>query len=341
VLAFLDGLAVWQLAAVFAVSAGVVVVAGIALARSGDVIASRTGLGGLFVGMLLLAAATSLPEIVTDVSAALDDAPDLALGDLFGSSMANMAILALVDLLHRGQVWPATGLGHARLAAIAIGLTAVVLLGIAAPSGIRIGWVGIEPVIVVAAYIFAAAWVHRSRDPEPAGDLLEPIGLEDAGEEPPSLRRGFLIFGVASAFILLAAPVMAESAHGIATATGVAETFVGATMLALATSLPELATSVAAVRIGAYELAVGNLFGSNALNATIVFFADVAYTEGPILSVVSPQEIVAGLGAVLLMAIALGGIVHGARVRFERGEPDAILLLAAYAVVLWLLWLGS
>jgi cation:H+ antiporter len=340
VLTFLDGFAVWQLAAIFALSAGVVVAAGIALALAGDVIASRTGLGGLFVGMLLLAAATSLPELVTDVSAVLAGAPDLAVGDLFGASMANMAILALIDLMHRGQVWFATGLGHARLASIAIALTAVILLGITAPTGLRIGWIGIESVIVVVGYVLAAAWIRRSGDPRPDGELLEPIGIED--ELPRrSLRGAVAVFAFAALLILLAAPVMARSAQGIAEETGVAETFIGVTLLALATTLPELVTSVTAVRIGAYALAVGNLFGSNALNATIVFFADAAHTDGPILAIVSTQQVVAGLGAILLMAIALGGIVHGARLRFERGEPDALLVLVTYVVLLAVLWAGA
>ena len=334
----LDGLATWQLIAVFAVSAGVVVGAGVVLARNGDVIATRTGLGGLFVGMLLMAAATSLPEIVTDISAAASGAPDLAIGDLFGSSMANMAILALVDLLHRGRVWPSTGLGHARLASIAIALTAIVCLGIVSPIGVSIGWIGIESLVVVAAYILAAAWIHRSQ----RGDaVLEPVGLEADEVPAPSVRRASLLFAGGAVLILVAAPVMARSAQGIAESTGIAESFVGVTLLALATSLPELVTSVAAVRIGAYALAVGNLFGSNALNATVVLFADAAYTPGPILAAVSPQQLVAGLGAIVLMAIATGGIVHGARLRFERGEPDAILLLLTYVGLLALLWAGA
>ena len=335
---FLDGLATWQLIAVFAVSAGVVVGAGVVLARNGDVIATRTGLGGLFVGMLLMAAATSLPEIVTDISAAASGAPDLAIGDLFGSSMANMAILALVDLLHRGRVWPSTGLGHARLASIAIALTAIVCLGIISPIGVSIGWIGIESVVVVAAYILAAAWIHRSQ----RGDaVLEPVGLEADEVPAPSVRRASLLFAGGAVLILVAAPVMARSAQGIAESTGIAESFVGVTLLALATSLPELVTSIAAIRIGAYALAVGNLFGSNALNATVVLFADAAYTPGPILAAVSPQQLVAGLGAIVLMAIATGGIVHGARLRFERGEPDAILLLLTYLLLLGLLWAGA
>ena len=117
-----------------------------------------------------------------------------------------------------------------------------------------------------------------------------------------------------------------------------AETFVGATLLAVATSLPELVASVAAVRLGAYDLAVGNLFGSNAFNATVVLFADAAYRPGPILAAVGADQLVVGLGALLLMAIAVGGIVHGAKTRFERGEPDALLLLAVYVALLWVLW---
>jgi cation:H+ antiporter len=337
----LDGLATWQLIAVFAVSAGAVVGAGIALARSGDVIGTRTGLGGLFVGMLLLAAATSLPELVTGISAAASGAPDLAIGELFGSGMANMAILAFIDLLHRGSVWPSTGLGHARLASIAIALTAVMCLGIVSPVGLRIGWIGLESVVVVAAYVLAAAWVHRSQPGRGGEAVVEPIGLE-VGEVPvPSVRRASLVFVGAAALVLVAAPVMARSAQGIAEATGIAESFVGVTLLAAATSLPEVVTSVAAVRIGAYALAVGNLFGSNALNATVLLFADAAYTPGPILAAVSPQQLVAGLGAIVLMAIATGGIVHGARLRFERGEPDAILLLLTYLVLLGVLWAGA
>lgn len=336
---FLDGLTLGPLILVFLGSAGVVVGAGVSLARSGDAIATRTGLGGLFVGMLLLAAATSLPEVVTEVSAALAGAPDLAIGDILGSSMANMAILAFIDLLHRGQVWPATELGHARIASIAIALTTVMLLGIVAPTGIRIGWIGAESIVLVVAYVLAAAWIHRSRDPQPDSDLLEPIGLEEQEIRAP-LRGPIVIFGVAAAFILLAAPVMARTAKGIADASGIGEGFIGATLLALATSLPELVTSVAAVRIGAYALAVGNLFGSNALNATIVFFADAAYTPGPILAAVAPQQVVAGVGSILLMAIALGGLTHNARLRFTRGEPAALLVLVTYLGLLVMMWTG-
>ncbi len=145
----------------------------------------HTGLGGLFVGMLLLGGATSLPELATDVTAAVAGAPDLAIGDLFGSSMANMAILAVIDLLHRGRVWPATGLGHARVAAIAMALTVILLLGLIAPTGSRRLDRPRADRARRGATSLAAAWIRRART-GPASNhagfrmtsSLRPLGLE-------------------------------------------------------------------------------------------------------------------------------------------------------------------
>jgi len=339
-----DSLGQWL--AIFVVAGGVVVAAGTVLARSGDEIATRTGLGGLLVGMLLMASATSLPEIATDISAALAGAPDLAVGDLFGSSMANMAILALIDLAHRGRVWPGVGIGHARLAAIAIALTSVAVLAVLVPPGVAIGWVGIETPLIVAGYVAAAAWMSRSRgegrgEGHPTGEIIMPTGWARAAEARHSLRYEVARFAIAAGVILVAAPVLALSGKGIADTTGIGQTFVGALLLAAATSLPELVASLAAVRIGAYDLAVGNLFGSNAFNMTILFAADLAYVPGPILAAVDPAQVVAGVGAILLMAIALAAVVHGTRTRIRRLEPDAVALLATYGVLLGAVWAAT
>jgi cation:H+ antiporter len=334
------GLAGWV--AVFVVSSAAVVGAGLVLARRGDEIATRTGLGGLVVGMVLLAGATSLPEVVTDVSAVLAGAPDLAVGDLFGSSMANMAILAVIDLIHRGRVWPAVGLGHARLAAIAIALTSIAVLAILVPSEVAIGWLGIETIVIVGGYVAAAAWIHRSRGegravvPAELG-ILEPTGWSEP-EPRASVRTALAWFAGASAVVLVAAPFLAISAKGIADETGAGETFVGTLLLAATTSLPELVASLAAVRIGAYDLAVGNLFGSNAFNMVALLAADAAHLEGPILAAVAPAQAVAGVGAILLMAIAIAAVVHGARTRIARLEPDAALILVTYVLLLVAVW---
>jgi cation:H+ antiporter len=292
-------MSLWLAILVFLVSAAVLVRAGSSLAGYADQIADRTKMSRLFVGTLLLAFATSLPELITEVTAARAGAPDLALGDLFGSSMANMAILACIDLLYRGRVWPSVELGHARVAAVAIALTAMVALS-----------------------IFPKVFVQK------------PTGWSAKAAER-STRSLWARFAGAALVILITAPVVTLSVKVIADSTGIAQTFLGAALLAVTTSLPELIASIASVRIGAYDMAVGNLFGSNVANMSVLLFADIAYTKGPILAAVSQSQIVAGIGAILLMAIAVAAIVgESERTRFRRFEPDAIVLLVAYAATL-------
>ena len=323
----------------FLVMATLVVLAGTRLAAYGDQIADVTGLGGLFVGTLILAFATSLPEVATDVTAAATGAPDLALADLLGSSMANMAILAIVDLRSRGRVWPSVELGHARVAAVAIVLTALAALGMNSPPGLALGWVGVVPIVIFGLYLSAIAWFRRSpalprATPGPIRPALqEPTGWETSRPSPP-VSSLVVRFGVAAILILIAAPVMTISAESIADSTGIAQSSIGVILLAVTTSLPELSASLAAVRIGAHDLAVGNLFGSNAANMAVLVFADAAYTEGPILAAASGSQTVAALGAILLTALAVAAMVGGTETRMRRLEPDALALLIVYFLAL-------
>jgi cation:H+ antiporter len=327
-----------QSTVLFVAGAALLTWSGVQLARAGDEIAERAGLSRLFVGMLLVAGATSLPEVTTDVTAALADAPDLAVGDLFGSSMANMAILAIIDLMHRQRVWPNVEIGHARVASIAIGLTALATLGILTPPGITVGWVGVDTIVIAAGYVAAVAWMRRS----PTGRFGEgevlPVPTGWTKPAPGALRPVVLRFAIATLLILLAAPTVAYAGRDIAAASGMGETFVGTTLLAVSTSLPELVASIAAVRIGAHDLAVGNLFGSNAFNMAALVIVDVAYAPAALFSSVDPGQAVAGVGAILLMAFALAALVHGTETRARRLEPDAILLLVAYIGALFAVW---
>ncbi|MDH4282831.1 MAG: hypothetical protein OEV36_09290, partial [Myxococcales bacterium] len=135
--------------------------------------------------------------------------------------------------------------------------------------------------------------------------------------------------------IFVSAPVVTLSVKAIADATGIAQTFLGTAILGVTTSLPELVASIASVRIGAYDMAVGNLFGSNVGNMSILVFADIAYTQGPILEAVSTTHVMSALGAILLMAIAVAAIVgESEQTRIRRLEPDAIVLLIAYATTM-------
>jgi cation:H+ antiporter len=328
--------ATWVL--LFLVSAALVAWAGVNLARAGDEIARRAGLSRLLVGVLLVGAATSLPEIATDVSASLAGSPDLAVGDLMGSSMANMAVLALIDLIHRHRVWPSVEVGHARIASAAIGLTALATLGILTPPGVSVGWVGLDTLAIAAAYVAMVAWLRRSPSGRFGESALIPVPTGWTKPVRGELRPAVIRFGAAALLILGAAPLLARSGQQIAAAAGLAESFIGATLLALATSAPELVAAVAAVRIGAHDLAVGNLFGSNAFNMAALVVADAAYLPGPMLSAADPGHAVAGTSAMLMMALALAALVHGTETRLRRLEPDALFLLLAYFGGLFAIW---
>ncbi|MEX1297124.1 MAG: hypothetical protein AB1Z67_13245 [Candidatus Limnocylindrales bacterium] len=339
---------------VFAVMSAVIIGAGVLLAKSGDRIADVTGLGGLLIGMVLVAAATSLPEIAVAISAVLvEDSPDLAIGNLFGSNMANMALLAMVDIAWRGRVWQHVGSGHARTAAVATALTSIAVLAVLQPFEIVLGWVGIESIIIFVGFISLIAWTHRSAVPAvPTGEIShEQVRPEDAQRQELSgaqvagrrailrtIRWDLFKFGAAAIVILVSAPILVDAADGIGREAELSDSFVGASFLAFSTSLPELATALAAVRMGAFDLAVGSLLGSNAFNMAIVFFTDLAYTDGAILAEVSLAQAFVGVSAILLMAIVLAGIVHGARTRAWKLEPGSGMTLVVYFILMYMIF---
>ena len=332
-------MSLWPACVVFLVGASVLVWAGSALAGYADQIAERMKMSRLFVGTLMLAFATSLPELVAEITAARAGAPDLAVGTLFGSSMANMAILAIIDLLYRGRVWPSVELGHARVAAVAIALTSMAALSIFTQSDLKVGWVGLTPILIAILCVVSIAWFHRmplvARPgvEAPQIPIQRPIGWSEEAAQR-SLASLWARFGASALVILVIAPLVTLSVKAVADATGIAQTFLGVAILAITTSLPELIASIASIRIGAYDMAVGNLFGSNVANMSVLLFADIAYTEGPILAAVAPTQILSALGAILLMAIAVAAIVGESETRMRRLEPDAIVLLSAYAATL-------
>lgn len=321
----------------FLTSAAVVVGAGTALAHFADVIAERTRVGGLWVGAVLLAGATSLPELGTDVAAVRLGAADLAVGDLFGSSLANMLILAVVDLVApRREVLRRVTLDHALAACLALSLNALAAALVLAPVGVLVAGVGPETVLLAGIYVVGTRAVYRHATRDLAEARATPASHDAAA--PPSLRRAVLGFAVCAAVILLASPAVARGAHGLAALSGLGDTFVGTWLVGLSTSLPELVASLAAVRLGAYDLAVGNLFGSNAFNMALLVALDLAHPGGPLLAEVSRAHALSGLFAVVLMSLGLAAIVYRAKRRLRMLEPSSALLLLGYALALLALY---
>lgn len=331
----------------FVVSAGAIVFAGTKLSRYGDQIAELTGLGRLWIGVVLMAAATSLPEVFTTMSAGWIDAPDLAAGNLFGAGMSNMLTLGLIDLLYRQKrVWQQAALGHTLTATLAMVLTALaaffVLLRV---EVVHLG-VGFESVILLVLYVLGMRLVFRQEDMA-RRQLEHKAVVEGLAEEPGSdgsrrdaLRYAVRGFSIGALVLLVAAPVLAWSAERIAEESGMTATFIGTSLVAITTSLPELVVSISAVRLGAFDLAVGNLFGSNAFNMAAFFFADLAYRGGGLLSTVSSTHALTALWAIIMMNIGLMGIIYRAERRFRLIEPDSLLMIVVYVLGLWLLFNG-
>jgi cation:H+ antiporter len=324
------------------VSALALVGAGTLLARAGDVIAARTKWGGVWVGSVFLAAATSLPEIVTDIAAVRLGAADLAAGDLFGSSMANMVILAIVTLVPAGtQLFQKATLDHALYASLAIILTSIAAMSVLVGGGPSLFGVSASSLLLLVTYIAGSRVVFRhSRLARVAAETVEMSGAlppERSGETPtaeskPSLRRAFAMFAAGAIVLTVAAPAFARSANGVATATGLGATFIGTWLVGFSTSLPELVTSLAAVRMRAYDLAVGNLFGSNAFNMAVFPLLDAVSPTGPVFGLITATHVISALVAIGLMGIALAALVYRARGRISLLEPSSALILIGYVL---------
>jgi cation:H+ antiporter len=330
---------------IFLITAVVVVYAGTKLSHYGDQIADFTGLGGLWIGVVLMAAATSMPEVFTTVSAALMDLPDLAAGDLFGACLTNMLTLGLIDLLHRQKrVWQKAAYDHALTAGLAMFLTGFAAFVILSGLDVKRAGIGWGSMLLLLLYIFGmrlvfrqerSKWREREQEKVTEGHDVEDTGRVHTRKD---LRRAGVCFGLATMALLAAAPFLAEAANEIAQLTGVSTTFIGTSLVAITTSLPELVTSISAVRLGAFDLAVGNLFGSNAFNMAAFAFVDVAYRSGPLLNAVSDAHAMTALWSILLMNIGLMGIIYRVEQRYLLIEPDSFLIILGYCLGLWLLF---
>ncbi len=331
----------------FLLSAGAIVSVGTKLSRYGDQIAELSGLGRLWIGVVLMAAATSLPEVFTTMSAGWMEAPDLAAGDLFGAGMSNMLTLGLIDVLYRRkQVWQQAAFGHTLTAALAMVLTALAAFFVLLRIDVVHFGIGLESGLLLFLYVLGMRLVFRQEDMVRRHREQEVV-VEHVTESAPTdanrrqaLRRAVTKFSMGAMALLVAAPVLAWSAGWLAEETGISATFIGTSLVALTTSLPELVVSISAVRLGAFDLAVGNLFGSNAFNMAAFFFADFAYAEGSLLSTVSTTHALTGMWTILMMNIGLMGIIYRAERRFRLIEPDSLVMIIVYVVGLWLLFNG-
>ncbi len=312
----------------FAICLVLIGVAGIRLSRYGDAIAAQTGLSQGWIGLILVATVTSLPELVTglsSVSVAL--APDIAVGNVLGSCIFNLMVLAMADLLYRQQpLFSAASRSHLLSAGFGLLMlaTAALALVLSALSALpAIGHVSVASPLIVGLYLVAmrALFLTEQRQAPPPVVLVTPSGL----------KRALMGYGIASAVIVVAGIWLPLIGVALAQAMGWSHSFVGTLLVALATTVPELATTYGAVRIGAVNLALGNLLGSNLFDVLILAIDDIAYLPGPLYTDVSPLHAVSALIACLMCGALIIALAYQPQSRVWRTASwTSIALMGLY-----------
>jgi cation:H+ antiporter len=311
----------------------VIVFAGTWLSRYGDAIAEKTGLGRTWVGVIMMATVTSLPELITGGSAVLIyDLPDIAAGDALGSCMFNVLILVVVDVASPHPISARVHHGHLVSGAFTIvllGLAAWALLaGAAAPA---VGWVGLHSALFIVIYLLAVRAVMAHEAARPAPPAAVAVGASAPEHGILTLRGALVRYGLTAVVLVAAATFLPAVGDRLAIETGLARSFVGNLFIAASTSLPEFVVSVAAVRLGAADLAVGNLFGSNLFNIAILAIDDLAYLPGPLFADVSIAHVASAFSAVMMSGLAVVGLILRPPSRvFRTVSWVSLLLLAVY-----------
>ena len=321
---------------IFALCAGVVWFAGARLAYLADALADRFKLAKSLVGLLLLSLATSLPEVATTLSAAVSQAQDLVLNNLFGGIALQTAILGVADFWARGAIT-----GYPRKANHALEATLLVLLLAITLVITNLGetWVlfQIGPGSVLIALIYAGTiWLLRRYDG--SSDWI-PVDLPDLEERPLAAmhddgvaqNRTLIVQAVAACLaILVFGLLLVVFAERIAAQSGLGTSFIGVTLLAAATSLPELTTTITAARLGAYTMAISNIFGSNLIMLVLVFPADILYRGGPILQGTSQTVSLALSFGIVVTAIYLVGLIVRRKPKIGALGLDSVLVMITF-----------
>lgn len=325
----------------FLIFSFIIVLCGTNLSKYGDVLAEKTGLGRAWMGLVLMATVTSLPELITGISSVtIADTPNIALGDIMGSCVFNIFIIAILDALN-GQkpIFSKAEHGHILSAGFGIILISTASVSILASQYMPAVWhIGLYTPVIILVYAIGIRSVF----------LFEKKTISKFMEETSqtvqyshiTTKEAAVKYALNAVIVIGAAAYLPFIGDRLAEATGLGRSFIGAIFIAMTTSLPELAVSISALKIGAVDMAIANLFGSNMFNIFILAIDDIFYTKGAILSDISINHSAAGFMAVIMTGIAIVGIAYRLKKKiFLRFGWDTTAILAAFIVNIILLYL--
>ena len=310
-------LPLWLNLVLFGAAGAAVWAAGTRLARYADTIGNRTGISKAFLGLVLLGVATSLPEIATTVTGAMIGNARLVVGNLLGGVAIQITILAVVDLIAvRGALTYFTPQPVLLFQGVMLLLLlAVTLAGAVAGEPLAFAGVGLTPIVLLAGYFLTLRVSHGGEylprwqaTNQPAED---PPAV-DGAESPNEVTNGRLYAScvVAGGVVLAAGWMLARTGDALAVQTQLGASFVGVALVAASTSLPELSTSLTAVRQGNPQMAVSNILGTNCLEVALFFLADVVYRDGPILAATDQSALFACALGMIVTAVYLLGLLE-------------------------------
>ena len=332
------------------VAAGVAVwIAGIYLSNTTDVLSSRFGLGQALGGLLLLAIVTNLPELAITVSAALGGHLDIATGNILGGIAIQTVVLVVLDVFGLGRqdalTYRAASLVLVLEGLLVLAVLAVAVLGSQLPDTAIVARVPPAALLIFGLWVAGLWLVGKARKdlpwqalatappggrPEPKG-TAKPKKNEKAQQKQGSTTQTILVFVAAAGVTLVAGVVLESSGEAIAGHLGMSGVLFGSTVLAAATSLPEVSTGLASIRLGDYQLAVSDIFGGNAFLPVLFLLASVISGQAVLPHAGKTDLYLTGLG-MLLTCVYLFGLLFRPRRQVAGMGLDSLLVLVFYAL---------
>ncbi len=317
----------------FAVCAAIIIYSGTKLSFYGDKIAELTGMGKAWVGLILMASVTSLPELITGISSvAIVKAPDLAAGDIFGSCVFNLLILSVLDARIKQPLFSMVKSSHIVAAIFGIILLTVAGMAIYLSHEIpSVLWISSFTFLLFGIYLVAIFGIFKYEH----ADLIEhPLpAITHTASHAADLKKVIGGFALHALIVIGAAVFLPYFGEHIATYSGLGNSFFGTVFIAAATSLPELVVSLAALRMGSFDMAVGNLLGSNVFNMFILGIDDVFYQEGSLFKDISSSHLVSVFITIIMTAVVVLGLLF-------KPKKKQIWLLSLDTFIIALLYMA-
>ncbi|QKY70039.1 sodium:calcium antiporter [Lentibacillus sp. CBA3610] len=323
----------------FLLAAALTVYTAMKLSEYADVISEKTAMGGMIVGTILLAGATSLPEVTTSFSAVIIDNVDIAVGNMLGSNLFNVFILAVFDLYYRRhRLFHLASDNHKYTAILGLILMILVSAALLLRLDYTIFGVGVDALLIMMVYILGMVVISRMPSPTVSEEEVKEAEQAPAKKKSISVKHAVIGFIIAAIFILGAGTLLSITGDKIAAVTGMGSSFIGSFLIAATTSLPEGVSVYQALRLKNVNLATGAILGSNMLNMFILAASDVIYQKGSILADASVSHLLSAIGGTLLVAVVIWAFMRKRSASLWVYSIPSIITVIGYFFVQYLIF---